>query len=201
MKPAALLRLSGLAAAGYLALTLAAAAAPNATMNHDANVRATPEPSSDIVNFVELDQDVQVTSCTPTRCKLHISGPDGWVKKAYLDFWDDEEEPAPPAPPPAPPAPPPLPYGPDTCLDGYVWRDAIPGDHVCVTPDRRTLAAQENGVAGARVDPGGAYGPNSCLSGYVWREAYVGDVVCVVPDRRSQVAQENADGPSHRVLH
>ena len=27
-----------------------------------------------------------------------------------------------------------LPYGPDTCKQGYVWRDAIPGDHVCVVP-------------------------------------------------------------------
>ena len=29
------------------------------------------------------------------------------------------------------------PFGPDTCLQGYVWRDAFPDDHVCVTPETR----------------------------------------------------------------
>lgn len=106
----------------------------------------------------------------------------------------------PAADPPVLGEPPTLPYGPDTCIDGFVWRDAIPGDHVCVTPDRRTLAANENATAGLRVDPTGAYGPNSCMAGFVWREAYVGDVVCVTPDRRSQVYQENVDGPNNRVL-
>ncbi len=105
-------------------------------------------------------------------------------------------------PPPAEPTlgEPPLPYGPDTCKDGFVWRDAIPGDHVCVTPDRRATAANENAIAGSRVDPAGAYGPNSCMVGFVWREAYVGDVVCVTPARRTEVYQENVDGPNNRVL-
>jgi len=93
-----------------------------------------------------------------------------------------------------------LPYGPDTCVPGYVWRDAIPGDHVCVTPDRRTAAAHENAIAGSRVNPAGAYGPNTCVAGFVWREAYSGDVVCVTGARRTAVHQENIDGPSHRVL-
>ena len=35
-----------------------------------------------------------------------------------------------------------LPYGPDTCKQGYVWRDARPGDHVCVTPQTRAETAQ-----------------------------------------------------------
>lgn len=108
--------------------------------------------------------------------------------------------PNPPPPPKPQPPKPNLPYGPDTCKQGYVWRDAIPGDHVCVTPQSRQIAAQENATAGARVDPNGAYGPNSCKQGYVWREAYQGDVVCVTPQRRSIVKQENIDGPSHRVL-
>ncbi|WP_291836159.1 SH3 domain-containing protein [Limimaricola sp.] len=103
-----------------------------------------------------------------------------------------------PAPAPAPGAD--LPYGPDTCKDGFVWRDAVPGDHVCVTPAARAQAAHENAIAGSRVNPTGAYGPNSCKPGFVWREAYSGDVVCVTPVRRTAVHQENADGPSHRVL-
>lgn len=105
-------------------------------------------------------------------------------------------------PPANPPQPDPnsLPYGPDTCKQGFVWRDAIPGDHVCVIPQRRAIAANENATAGLRVDPNGAYGPNSCKQGFVWREAYQGDVVCVTAARRTQVHQENIDGPSHRVI-
>jgi len=105
---------------------------------------------------------------------------------------------SPPPPPPDPGAS--LPYGPDTCVDGFVWRDIYPGDHVCVTVQSRAKAAHENDIAGSRVDPAGAYGPNTCKPGFVWREAYAGDKVCVVPDRRSAVATENAQGPSHRVL-
>jgi len=63
----------------------------------------------------------------------------------------------------------PLPYGPDTCIHGYVWRNARDGDVVCVTPAVRATAAQDNGLASQRVDPNGAYGPNSCKQGFVWR--------------------------------
>ena len=34
-------------------------------------------------------------------------------------------------------------YGADTCLEGYVWRGAIPTDHVCVTPLVRMQTRQE----------------------------------------------------------
>ena len=43
------------------------------------------------------------------------------------------------------------PYGPDTCLPGYVWRDAFEGDHVCVTPDVRDAAANDNAAAASRL--------------------------------------------------
>jgi len=197
MRPIQFASVAVLVAAGLVSTTFAAMATPNAAMNRDSNVRATSSSSSEVVNFVEEDQEVQVLQCGSTRCKIKIPGPDGWVRKSYLDFFEDEEEEEEPAPPP--PAPD-LPYGPDTCKQGYVWRDAIPGDHVCVTPDRRSAAANENAIAGSRVDPGGAYGPNSCVSGFVWREAYAGDVVCVTGERRTQVKQENIEGPSHRVL-
>ena len=196
MRPNQIASVAVLVAAGLVSTTFAALAAPNAAMNRDSNVRATSSSGSEVVNFVEEDQEVQVLRCGSTRCKIKIPGPDGWVRMSYLDFFEDEEDEEEPAPPPAPD----LPYGPDTCKQGYVWRDAIPGDHVCVTPDRRSTAANENAIAGSRVDPGGAYGPNSCVSGFVWREAYVGDVVCVTGDRRTQVKQENLEGPSHRVL-
>lgn len=94
----------------------------------------------------------------------------------------------------------PLAYGPDTCRNGYVWRDAAPGDHVCVRPASRSRAAAENAAAASLIDPLGAYGPYTCINGYVWREAFRGDVVCVTPPRRDAVSVENAMGPSRRVL-
>jgi hypothetical protein len=55
-----------------------------------------------------------------------------------------------------------------TCLMGYVWRQAIAGDFVCVTPATRTQAAADNAAAAGRVNPqGGPYGPDTCLQGYV----------------------------------
>lgn len=193
MRLIALSSIAVLALAGLLGAT--AARADTATTNDDVDVYSARSFSADVVNSVDADTDVDVQQCRGNWCKLHIPGPDGWVRKQYLDFGD-----AGPTPPPAP-TPPPLPYGPDTCADGFVWRDAIPGDHVCVVPGARATAATENASAGAHVDPAGAYGPNSCIAGYVWREAYTGDVVCVVPPRRTAVTQENADGPSHRAVH
>jgi hypothetical protein len=87
-----------------------------------------------------------------------------------------------------------------TCLEGYVWREAFPGDLTCVTPDRRQQTADENAQAASLVNPSGAYGPDTCVAGYVWRDADVNnptispappDHVCVTPDVRDQVAYEN----------
>jgi hypothetical protein len=96
------------------------------------------------------------------------------------------------------PPPAPKPFGPDTCRQGFVWREAIPADHVCVAPSSRRLALQENAAAASRRNPTGPYGSDSCKAGFVWREAFSGDRVCVVPARRAAVAQENRDGPSRR---
>jgi hypothetical protein len=82
-------------------------------------------------------------------------------------------------------------YGPDTCVQGYVWREAFPDDHVCVPPASRDQAATDNSYADARKDPNGAYGPDSCIQGYVWRVARPSDLVCVTPDIRDQTAMEN----------
>lgn len=32
----------------------------------------------------------------------------------------------------------------DACRQGYVWREAVPDDHVCVTPAIRQQAAEDN---------------------------------------------------------
>jgi hypothetical protein len=92
----------------------------------------------------------------------------------------------------------PLPYGPDTCIQGYVWREARTGDTVCVTPDVRSTVLQQNSNPGANKDPNGAYGPQSCAQGYVWREAFDGDTICVTPDFRQQMLNDNAAAASRK---
>lgn len=89
--------------------------------------------------------------------------------------------------------------GEELCLTGFVWREAGPGDMVCVTPDSRSRAQMENATAMSRINPYGPYGPQTCTAGYVWREAFAGDRVCVTPDIRSMVASENALAMSRRA--
>lgn len=85
------------------------------------------------------------------------------------------------------------PSGPDTCLQGFVWRDAFRGDHVCVTPDVRNQAAADNNLAASRREPnGGPFGRDTCRQGFVWREAGPRDHVCVVPETRAQARNDNA---------
>lgn len=89
-----------------------------------------------------------------------------------------------------------LPYGPNTCAAGYVWRVAVPSDLVCVTPAVRAQVAADNRQAPLRHLPGSLY----CRPGYVWREAYRGDTVCVVPATREQAKADNAQALARRVL-
>jgi hypothetical protein len=90
-------------------------------------------------------------------------------------------------------------YGPDTCLEGWVWRGAVAGDHVCVTGVARDQAAYDNSQAAARRSPtGGAYGPDTCQSGWVWREAVAGDHVCVTGATRSQTWADNGQASARR---
>jgi hypothetical protein len=93
-----------------------------------------------------------------------------------------------------------LPYGPYTCMYGYVWREAGPNDFVCVTGDVRQQAWDDNSQAQSRIDPNGAYGPNSCIQGYVWREAFPGDLVCVTGDVREQAWVDNSAAFERYVL-
>lgn len=84
------------------------------------------------------------------------------------------------------------------CLQGWVWREARPGDLVCVTGATRSQVAADNAVASSRWTSG-PFGPHTCVAGYVWREAFVGDDVCVTGAQRSQAGADNAAGPG-RVL-
>jgi hypothetical protein len=66
---------------------------------------------------------------------------------------------SPPAPSPSQPPPPVsalgsnLPYGPDTCEAGFVWREAVRDDHVCVTPENRQRTRDDNAHAAERKVP------------------------------------------------
>lgn len=82
--------------------------------------------------------------------------------------------------------------GAGTCIQGFVWREAVPNDHVCVTPQVRQQTASDNGQAASRRSPnGGPFGPDTCRAGFVWREAFAGDHVCVAAQTRSRAAQDN----------
>ncbi len=78
----------------------------------------------------------------------------------------------------------------DTCVQGFVWREARPKDHVCVRPKVRDEVAQQNGTKAKRWTSG-AYGPQTCIQGYVWREAFDGDKVCVRPEFREATKKDN----------
>lgn len=94
----------------------------------------------------------------------------------------------------------PKPFGADTCAQGYVWREAFAGDHVCVPPAIRAQSAAENAQAAAHRAPGGgAFGPDTCAQGFVWREASPADHVCVPPSSRSQAAYDNAHAALRRA--
>jgi len=81
-----------------------------------------------------------------------------------------------------------------TCIQGYVWREATQGDHVCVTPGTRQQAWNDNAQQDNRRQPGGGpFGYETCRQGYVWREATAGDRVCVTPQTRDQARYDNAN--------
>jgi len=91
-------------------------------------------------------------------------------------------------------------YGPDTCKQGYVWREAYSGDHVCVTPQVRADTVADNRLAASRRSPTDrTYGPDTCKPGFVWREARSDDRTCVLPQTRAQVAADNRDAPNRYV--
>jgi hypothetical protein len=91
-----------------------------------------------------------------------------------------------------------LPYGPDTCQDGYVWREASASDHVCVAPSSRDEARTDNSQAPSRVSATDhSYGPDTCIPSFVWREAFQNDHVCVSPAVRDRTKSENQDAEGH----
>lgn len=91
-------------------------------------------------------------------------------------------------------------YGPNSCRQGFVWRNAYPGDAVCVPPARMKQVEIENGNAASTRAGSGPSGPDTCKSGFVWRAARPSDLVCVTLQSRAVVKQEN-DTAWDRVAH
>jgi hypothetical protein len=92
-----------------------------------------------------------------------------------------------------------LPYGAETCKQGFVWREATAQDKVCVTPETRERVKADNAQETNRREPNGAYGPNTCKQGYVWRETIPSDYVCVTPEERSAATEDNSRARDRRV--
>src|SRR3569833_917082 len=76
----------------------------------------------------------------------------------------------------------------DTCKTGYVWRDGIKDDHICVTPKARDQAAADSTLAAGRRVPGS----NNCKQGFVWRAIVPSDLVCVTVETRAATASDSA---------
>ena len=89
----------------------------------------------------------------------------------------------------------------DTCSSGYVWREAFPGDHVCVTPATRAQAKYDNDHSAEHIDPASLVnaitGGETCLAPYVPREASPSDQVCVLPETRAQAQDDNRQAKNH----
>jgi hypothetical protein len=72
------------------------------------------------------------------------------------------------------------------CGQGYVWREAFAGDHVCVSPQMRETVADDNRAANERRAQSG-----NCNPDFVWRLANPEDHVCVTPQVRDQTQVDN----------
>jgi hypothetical protein len=90
-------------------------------------------------------------------------------------------------------------HGPLTCLDGFVWRQATPRDHVCVTPEVAAQTAGDNASAPTRRSAtSSTFGPDLCVAGFVWRAALPGDRVCVTPATWQQAHDDDLTAGARR---
>jgi hypothetical protein len=85
-----------------------------------------------------------------------------------------------------------------TCLPGFVWRQAVPGDAVCVTAATELNIQQQNLLGPSRTDPN--YLVHVCLPGFVPRQADSHDNVCVTQADHDEVSFDNLLAPSRRAI-
>lgn len=79
---------------------------------------------------------VQVQGCTESDIPF-VEGT-CWGKSAWRDISTKAD----------------LVYGPDTCKQGFVWRNGTPDDHICVTPERRQKVADDLSTGKQRMQQG-----------------------------------------------
>lgn len=84
-----------LAAAILFATASGAFAAPNFVATDDADLHKNPKNSSAEVNYVEEGDLLTITKCSGNWCFAKVPGPDGWIRKDYIESLDDEEDDAP----------------------------------------------------------------------------------------------------------
>src|SRR5437879_2092442 len=82
------------------------------------------------------------------------------------------------------------------CRQGFVWREAFPGDYVCVTPEARSQAAQDNRSASGSNDH--QFRAGACTQSLLSSVDDQHDLVSVPPAMRQQIWDDNA-GASGRV--
>jgi hypothetical protein len=96
-----------------------------------------------------------------------------------------------------------LPYGPDTCIQGFVWREAFDGDTICVTPGERADTKADNAAAASRRQvnapkPADPYTPKPTpTAGHnvVLEITGAGTVYSIDIDPGGRVATENSAAP------
>jgi hypothetical protein len=82
------------------------------------------------------------------------------------------------------------------CIEGFVWRQVNPDDHVCVLPAQHAQAAADTAASRSHLAPPLLWRqPDVCDKGFVWRQAYQDDHACVSSETRKQTAADNAAGP------
>jgi hypothetical protein len=140
--------------------------------------------ASDSTNLVEITMNLRRTKLTRTVLRLA-----GAMFAAAIVLTGSYGMPQPAA------ADDILVYGPETCVQGYVWREAFVGDTVCVPPGFRSQMFADNRDADLRHERGS----RNCISGYEWRQARPSDLVCVTPEIRSQVADQNRQPDAHKL--
>lgn len=91
-----------------------------------------------------------------------------------------------------------MPYGPDTCIDGYVWREITFTDHVCVTPETREV----HKIRSAEDLHRDLNHPELpiCQEGYVPHLFVAQDVACITPQQLQQIADDNAQAERRKVI-
>ncbi|MBA3488468.1 MAG: hypothetical protein H0T78_02815 [Longispora sp.] len=79
------------------------------------------------------------------------------------------------------------PHSPNTCKEGFVWRQADAYDYVCVTPETYLKVQHDN----ANIDHRFLLGEIGCHTGLTPRLAFINDHVCVMKSIRDQMWKDN----------